>query len=157
MKPMITYMHRALKEKYFRFRDEMANAGVPFALTCVLRTQAEQKAYYAQGRETLEDVNTLRLAAGMSAIGEKENAYTVTQTMNSRHFPDGNGKSRAFDIAILKNDRNPTWDIKWDGDKDQISDYEEAARIGASVGLIPGARWKTFHDWPHFELPGDIA
>lgn len=156
MRPNTADMHPVLLERYLAFKAAMIAANVPFMLTCVLRTRAEQEAYYAQGREELAAVNAKRKLAGMGLIGPKENAYRVTQTKNSRHFPGPDGKSRAFDIAILRGDKAPTWDLKWDGDKDSIPDYKEAALIGQSVGLDPGAFWKSFKDWPHYQLPKGV-
>jgi hypothetical protein len=156
MQPNANDMHPVLQERYDRFQQAMEDAGIPFTLTCVLRTRAEQTALYAQGRNSLFEVNTLRKLAGMSPLSAAENGYKVTWTMNSRHFAEPRtGKSRAFDIAILKGDRTATWDKKWDGDHDQIPDYEEAARIGEAVGLEPGARWSN-QDWPHYQLPADV-
>jgi len=156
MKSKIEDMHPKLLEMYKEFAAKMAEAGVPFALTCVLRTKAEQEAYYAQGRKSLVEVNKLRQTAGMGMLTPAENKYTVTKTLNSKHFPDASGKSRAFDIVIMKNGKVPTWDVKWDGDKDSIPDYLEAANIAQSVGLEAGAFWKTFKDWPHMQLPLNI-
>lgn len=156
MKPLISDMHPKLQELFKEFSAKMAEAGGPFALTCVLRTKAEQEAYYAQGRKTLVEVNKLRQIAGMTMLLPSENKYTVTSTMNSKHFPDANGKSRAFDLVILKNGKTAVWDIKWDGDKDGIADYLEAANIAREIGLEAGAFWKTFKDYPHQQLPSSI-
>lgn len=163
MKPRIEDMHPELARRFERFSALMAEAGVPFALNSVLRTLDEQTAYYAQGRKPLDHVNALRAKAGMYLLAAKENTYTVTNTMNSRHLPrkivlpDNTTvlKSVAFDIKVLRGDKTPTWDEKYDGDKDGIPDYEEAARIGEECGLIAGARW-SFKDWPHFELPENL-
>ncbi len=140
--------------KYFKFDAAMKAAGIPYMITCTSRLVKEQIALYAQGRNTLDYVNTLRQAAGMPFITEKENRK-VTWTLKSRHLIDlddeniENDKSEAFDIAITK-DGKPVWDVKVDVDKDSIPDYEEAARIGESVGLIAGARFKN-KDYPHFQ------
>jgi peptidoglycan L-alanyl-D-glutamate endopeptidase CwlK len=156
MKPRIDDMTPELRTRFEMFSARMAEAGVPFALTAVLRTTDEQAAYYAQGREPLAVVNKLRARAAMLPLPEKENAYTVTQTLNSRHFPGLDGKARAFDIAVLRGDKRLTWDTKFDGDLDSIPDYEEAARLGEEVGLEAGARWTSFKDWPHFQLPAGV-
>jgi hypothetical protein len=173
-------MHPDLARRFGLFSARMAEAAVPFALNSVLRTYNEQLAYAAQGRtlsqlttlleaygwtkslakvndlsvalKGLDLVNRLRSDAGMAAIGPKDNSYTVTNTLNSRHFPDASGKSRAFDIVVLRSGKVPHWDVKWDDDKDGIADYEESVRISESVGLVPGGRWKS-RDWPHHELP----
>ena len=165
MKPRLQDMHPELQTKYLMYAGKMGEAGVPFALNCVIRTRAEQDAFFAQGRDSLEDVNAKRMTAGMRALhdvktrdgkiitAEAQN-IVVTHTRLSRHFPGPDGYSRAFDIMILRGDKRPTWDVKWDGDNDGIPDYLEAAKIGKECGLIAGGiDFGSFHDWPHFQLP----
>jgi hypothetical protein len=161
MKPRYEDMHPVLQVRYDAFKaiaDQIEH--LPYALNCVLRVYDEQLALHAQGRETLSVVNTLRTKAGMQPISESENKSKVTWTMNSKHFPVkagkvGAGTSRAFDVVVLKNGRTASWDLKWDADKDQIPDYEELALIAEQVGLVAGGH--AFGDWPHFQLPDDIA
>lgn len=157
MKPNLDDMHPVLLERYTAFKaiaDQIAH--VPYALNCVLRTPAEQRALYAQGRKPLAEVNALRKEAGMPwMITEVENKNKVTWTLRSKHFPNANGKGRAFDIVVLKNGRAESWDLKWDGDKDSVADYEELARVAEQVGLVAGGH--AFGDWPHFQLPDDVA
>lgn len=156
MKPNLDDMHVVLRERYEAFKlaaDQLAH--VPYMVNCILRTRPEQTALFAQGREILEEVNRLRRIAGMQAISAAENKYKVTWTMNSKHYADMNGKVRAFDVVVLKNGRVPSWDLKWDGDKDNIGDYEELARCAEMVGLVAGGH--AFGDWPHFQLPDEVA
>lgn len=134
----------------FLFKMEMV--GLKFKVTCTARTSTEQAALYAQGRSPINVVNDLRVIAGLPPIANKDNKK-VTWTTKSKHIIDEtNPKSRAFDIVILDDKNKPTWDIKANVNKNQISDYEEAARIGESVGLKAGARFKS-PDYPHFEDP----
>jgi len=155
MKPLLKDMSPNLQLKFAAFSAKMAEAGIPFMLTCVIRLPIEQVALYAQGRESLDDVNTKRAAAGMYLFKtDAENAFIVTKTLNSPHFPDPvTGKSHAYDIAILKGDgKTPTWDSKWLDDKTNIPSYLEAARIGKLIGLNPGGLWTgNFQDWPHYQ------
>lgn len=116
---------RAMQEKAREFAGKMAEAGVPFIFTCTRRTTAEQMELYARGRTT---------------PGPK-----VTWTLRSKHV-DG----KAFDIVICKAGI-PQWDGKADVDVDGVPDYLEAGRIGESVGLVWGGRWRS-PDFPHFEL-----
>lgn len=156
MKPNLDDMHPVLRERYEAFLLSAQQLDhVPFVVNCVLRTPLEQKALYAQGRRPLEEVNALRSAAGMQPISQRENLSKVTWTLHSKHFPDANGKARAFDVVVLKNGRTPHWDLKWDDDKDQIPDYEELALRAESVGLVAGGH--AFGDWPHFQLPDDVT
>jgi len=114
-----------LQEKFKMFAAKMAEAGIPFALTCTYRSQEEQDALYAQGRTKPGSV--------------------VTWTRKSKHID-----RKAFDIVVLKDGR-ASWDVKVDVDGDHIPDYEEAGAIGESCGLKWGGRFKS-PDRPHFEL-----
>ena len=156
MKPDINDMHPVLLERFLKFKFIASESSqVPFAGTCILRTPVEQTALYAQGRLPLAHVQDLRKEAGMRPLAPSDNLYKVTWTMNSKHFPDANGKSRAFDIAVLKNGREATWDLKWDGDKDSVADYRELANLADQCGLVSGGL--AFGDWPHFQLPADVV
>ena len=141
------------KAKFLVFSGLMAEAGLPFILTCTLRTHEEHNALRAQGREPLAIVNEMRSNVGLASITEKQNVE-VTWTKNSRHFADETGKSNAWDIAICKGTM-PTWNLKVDVDVDGIPDYQEAAVIGRKVGLTCGADFSK-KDYVHFELKRDI-
>jgi len=143
---------------FYTFQNKMNIAGIAFIVTCTARNVKEQVALYAQGRQSLDEVNNLRAMAGLPSITEEENARKVTWTLQSKHLIDlddgdpNNDKARAFDIAILK-DKKATWDIKVDVNNDDIPDYQEAGQIGESVGLMWGGSWQKKPDYPHFELP----
>lgn len=130
-------------------------AGVPIILTCTARDNMEQMALYSQGRMPLEYVNMMRTEAGIWLIGEEENKRKVTWTLKSRHVVDldKGEKARAYDVALLrvvKGRNRAHWNIKEDINGNDISDYEEVASIGESLGLVAGARWNS-PDWPHFQ------
>lgn len=144
----------ALQKLFRLFEKGMLEAGISFKLTCTARTYKEQLALYAQGRQSLLEVNKLRKAAGLPGISQKENTKKVTWTLNSKHIinPEkGITQAKAFDIVLLTDGR-PHWDLKVDVDKDLVPDYKEAANVGRSVGLLPGADFKKNPDYPHFEL-----
>lgn len=139
---------------YEKFRAKMLENGINFKVTCTARTYDEQLALYAQGRKSLKETNALRKKAGLQPITEKENTKKVTWTLNSKHIIDkekGITKARAFDIVLITDGR-ANWDLKVDVNKDLVPDYKEAAEIGKSVGLKPGAYFKN-PDYPHFEDP----
>jgi peptidoglycan LD-endopeptidase CwlK len=145
-----------LQEKYPAFAAAMAAAGIPFILTCTARTVREQVALYAQGREPLDMINSLRRAAGLCPISFWESRDKVTWTLASKHIIDlednipENDKARAFDISISR-DGKPCWDLKVNVNKNDLPDYEEAGKIGESVGLRWGGRFPS-PDRPHFEI-----
>jgi len=144
----ISDLNEETRNKYLQFAVKMTEAGIPFTITCTARTYSEQVALFAQGRKTLEEVNALRKQVGLWLITAEENRRKVTWTLNSKHIIHNPGeKARAFDIVILKGGK-AEWSLKVDVNENEIPDYEEAAEIGRSVGLKPGA---DFGDYPHFE------
>jgi peptidoglycan L-alanyl-D-glutamate endopeptidase CwlK len=112
------------QEKFKEFAARMAEAGIPFMITCTYRSQSEQEVLYAQGRTTPGKI--------------------VTWTHHSRHT-----ERTAFDIAILSEGK-PIWSVKIDVNENDVPDYQEAASIGEMVGLTAGARWNN-PDYPHFQ------
>ena len=146
-----------LKEKAIRHQELCKDAGIEIVFTCTARSVKEQIALYAQGRQELNEVNELRRIAGLWPISEEANQRKVTWTLNSRHLIDiedvnlYNDKSRAYDIAIVRDAGGKViWDLKADVNENEVGDYEEAARLGESLGLTAGARFKS-PDWVHFE------
>lgn len=139
------------QRKYLLFTAKMKEAGIKYTVTRTASTYAVQEALFAQGRKDLALVNQLRSVVGLAPLTAEQNKRPVTWTLNSHHIVRSpQDKASAFDIAILDNLDKITWDIKADVNQNEIPDYEEAARIGESVGLKAGARFST-PDYPHFE------
>jgi peptidoglycan LD-endopeptidase CwlK len=139
MIPLVQKMERLLKER-----------GIRYAITCTTRTQAEQDALHAQGRNPLDQVNALRATAGMQPISQRENKNIVTNATRSPH-QDGN----AVDIVPLGTNGQPTWAAT-------TAEWEAIGKIGEEVGLEWGGRWKDKAgklgpdglgwDKPHYQL-----
>ena len=142
----------SMQLKYFAFKEGMNKAGLKYMVTSVDRTILEQMALYVQGRLPVAEVNNFRSSAGLPMIKESENVK-VTWTLNSKHVTNmfdedlNNDKSSAFDIAILK-DNQPVWDLKVNVNENDLPDYQEAGKIGESVGLKWGGH---FNDPCHLE------
>ncbi len=118
---------------------------IPFFVSSTLRTEAEQVALFAQGREGLEAVNAKRIAAGMSLLAPSENTYTVTNcdgvTLKSRHQ-----SGRALDIVPAIKGLPvwpPTTDPRW----------QRIGQVGQAMGFDWGGTWTKFPDFPHYEMP----
>lgn len=117
---------------------EKAEAGLPsyMAIRVVqgLRTFAEQKAIYDQGRSKPGKIVT------NAAPGSSYHNYGL-----------------ALDFAILYDkDRNGTyetlsWDTVKDEDKDGISDWKEIAKVFLDAGWTWGGNFKSILDMPHVE------
>lgn len=133
--------------------------GLPI-VTQGYRASAEQDAMFAQGRESLAEVNRLRKLAGM-ALFDGLNLKSVAEAGRIITYKRGGGSNHnhlpswALDVAHLQLDGSVKWDngalllfsrlmraadkrITWGGDWD---------RDGQTAD-------ETFHDWPHFELVG---
>ena len=106
------------------------------------RTKAVQTAYFAQGRQPLEEVNRLRQLAGLWLIRSEKDNRTITWTMNSRHI-----EGLAMDVLPVDGKGNPTWDLAH-----FRSRFETILICGRAAGLICGADWTPNTDWPHYEL-----
>jgi hypothetical protein len=123
---------------------------VPYVVTYTLRTYAEQAALYAQGRETLIVVNTLRAEAKMPPISSSENSYTVTQCDGKRISEGGTGRSphqlgTALDVVPLGNGQ-PVWPGKSD------PRWADIAKSFKEQGFEWGGDWTDFVDLPHYQL-----
>lgn len=153
----IKLLHPSIQAILPEWQKRCKEAGHDTIITSTARTYREQLAIYSQGRETLDFVNMLRKEAGLEPILEKENKV-VSWTMASKHITNlkdsdqKNDSAKAFDFALKKSDGTIHWDIKTDVDQDQAPDYEECGKIGESMGLIWGGRWKS-PDYAHLELP----
>jgi peptidoglycan L-alanyl-D-glutamate endopeptidase CwlK len=116
------------------------------------RTHAEQTAYFAQGRQTLDEVNRLRLKAKLQPISDRENKHPITLAgpSESAHTKD---PSPAVDMMILCRGER-MWSARGDCDKDGVPDYRELGLLGERLGLVWGGRWRAFPDVGHLELGG---
>lgn len=124
--------------------------GIPYVITYTFRTYAEQAALYAQGRQSLMVVNTLRQSAGLPDIPAKENTYTVTKCNGERIADGGTGRSphqlgTALDVVPLENGRAvwpPASDPRW----------KQIAQSFKANGFEWGGDWPDFLDLPHYQL-----
>lgn len=121
-------VHPVLTDKVTRILSALAELGVPMLVTDGVRTEAQQRALFAQGRTKPGRIVT-------NADGVK---------VKSNHQAKSDGYGHAVDCCFLVNGK-PSWDAKlpW-------RLYGEAAK---ALGLKWGGDWKSFKDLPHVELP----
>ena len=107
------------------------------------RSEAVQRAYYAQGRKILEEVNELRRAADLFPLRTEKDNYIITYTMKSKHI-----EGKAMDVIPLDGAGNLTWDLGH-----FRSFFETIAACGREAGLECGADWPApYTDWPHYQI-----
>jgi hypothetical protein len=123
--------------------------GLSFAVHMALRSWEVQRALYLQGRTTLEEVNMQRSIAGMKPIVSAENRI-VTKA-------DAGSSWHNYGLAVdLVEDGDPTMTgIQWSW-KNNFN-YLKLGALGKEVGLSWGGLWKSFKDYPHFEMTGGLS
>jgi len=127
-----------------------ANPSVKIGLNETSRAEDVQTAYYARGRESVEEVQRLYKLAGLYAIGAGEAAIKNSNArygQSSHNFP----KARAFDIrptyAATGKYVSNNEDLKRICGKYWAMFKAEADRL--KVAVTYGGTWE---DWPHIEL-----
>lgn len=134
--------------------EQLTAEGIPHAVTSTLRTEAEQIALYAQGRDALLTVNQLRSAAGMLPIipylgkdgkEHSDNDFTVTNADGVRYKSNHQG-GRALDVTPVNEAGNPVWPDHMDPRWPQI------AAVMKANGFQWGGDWPRFPDFPHYEM-----
>ena len=126
---------------------DLHSRGTNVVVTSTLRTLDEQKALYAQGRKSLEEVNELRKVAGLYRLVASENSYTVTNADGVKH-KSNHQSGKALD-AVPEQGGNPVWppasDIRW----------KQIAAVFQQHGFAWGGEWKDLPDLPHYEYKGE--
>lgn len=76
-------------------------------------------------------------------------AKGASKTMNSRHLPGADGKSRAVDIAPLDGGQvSWAWPLYH-----KLAPIIKQAAKEAGVPIEWGGDWRSFKDGPHWQLP----
>lgn len=125
----INDLHPRLRAIFVRFDSAMIKAGIDFIVTCTYRNDRDQDALFAQGRTAAGRVVT-NAKAGQSKhnyVGDNERPASL-----------------AFDIVIMTNGK-PDWNI-------DNPAWKIAGKIGKSVGLEWAGDWKSFKEYPHFQI-----
>jgi len=115
----------ALKSQpyFIKFLKMTKKKGYDFRISEGLRSAAVQTAYYAQGRESLLIVNSLRKSAGLSFITAEQNKKTIT---NAQAFESYHQYGLAIDIV----DRNKGYT-----DFENSTKLTEIRKIATDCGL----------------------
>jgi hypothetical protein len=140
-----------LAEKFLLLQEAYSREFSPWYLqiTCVHRDPAEQRALYAQGREALDIVNSLRRASGLPPITTEANSRKVTWTLRSKHMAM---PARAIDVVPMTEEADFTGVLKAHVDFNDLTRFKPLVSLAKQFGLVSGGSW-TPPDWPHLELP----
>jgi len=106
----------------------LATLNIDIRVTQGLRTVAEQEELYAQGRTTPGKIVTnCRGGQSYHNFGMAVDCVPSTQGVGGVYTPDWNPS-------------HPVW--------------KQMIGVGVDLGLDSGALWRTFKDYPHFQLTG---
>jgi hypothetical protein len=143
-KRMLTELDPAAQPIFKKFLEQLDNVlGDDKYIVFEGRRRTEvQNAYYAQGREFLEEVNKKRAAAGLYLLQSERDNYVITWTLFSKHIA-----GLAMDVLPVDGRGNPTWDLAH-----YRKSFETIRDCGKQAGLVCGADWSPNTDWPHYEI-----
>jgi hypothetical protein len=134
----------SLQEKARRLILLSAAEAIDLRITQGLRSWDTQAAYYAQGREALDQVNERRAAVRLAPITDAENLATVTKAAPGHSWHQF---AMAFDVCPFDQDGQPDWN-------EEHPAWQRIEDLGESIGLKAGATFRTKPDGPHFQLTG---
>lgn len=124
-------VHPKLAERVRQMSDILAGENIQIRVVQSLRSWAEQQALWMEGRN----------ADGVVI----DHAKVVT---NARPGTSWHNFGLAVDVAPFDggipdwNSNHPAW--------------KRIVAVGQSVGLVSGSEWRTFPDWPHFQMTGQL-
>jgi peptidoglycan L-alanyl-D-glutamate endopeptidase CwlK len=132
--------HPELQRRYARlleaFRD--ANPGRDLVLTCSYRSPDEQRALYARGRA---------LVAGKWVVQDPSQIVTYLSGEPGSRSLHNLIPARAIDVAVLISGK-----VTW-----QEKEYYPLGPLAERCGLEWGGYWHQFRDYPHLQLPKEVA
>ncbi len=99
----------------------------------------------------------VRIVQGLRTIEEQNALYAQGRTKPGHRVTNAKGGSSyhnyglAIDFAIMYNDKELSWDINYDFDKDGLKDWQEVVKPFVAAGYEWGGSWKTLRDNPHLQ------
>jgi peptidoglycan L-alanyl-D-glutamate endopeptidase CwlK len=127
----IDLLHPNLRNEVKTMYEEICEALTGRAVcrfSHTLRTDKEQDELYAQGR---------------TKPGKK-----VTNAKGGQSY---HNYGLAFDIVLIIDGKEASWDTLKDFDGDKVADWHEVVRIAKKYGWAWGGDFVSFKDAPHFE------
>ena len=128
---MDTISESRLSEVYPRLANlirmmahQMALENTVIRVTQGLRTWEQQEVLYAKGRTAPGNIVT-----------------------NSPAGTSWHNFGLAADLAPFSADGDPDWNV-------DHPNWARMVSLGTNLGMVSGAQWRTFPDWPHFQLTG---
>lgn len=128
---MLSDLHPLMQPLAAKFLEQCKKEGIDVIITCTYRSGVEQDQLYEIGR-TLPGKKVTNAKAGESAHN-----YRIA----------GKPAAKAFDCVPLRNGKCVWGTTGEDGEL-----WQHIGVIGEKLGLEWAGRWKTFKEYPHFQL-----
>ncbi|CDQ40992.1 MULTISPECIES: M15 family metallopeptidase [Virgibacillus] len=124
-----TELHPTVEEKKNKLIEQAVTKDIHVVITDDVRSFERQEELYQQGRAT--DGEIVTYAQG----GESYHNYGL-----------------AIDYALENKNGELIWDIHYDGNNNNQSDWFEVANIAKNLGFEWGGDWEGFKDYPHLQI-----
>lgn len=117
----------------------------------------EVKKIIEEANSLLADNVEIRVVQGLRTIEEQNALYAQGRTKPGPKVTNAKGGSSfhnygiCLDFCLLINDKEISWSLTNDLDKDKKADWFEVINIFKKYGWSAGADWKSFKDNPHVE------
>ncbi len=128
----------------------------------IIRTDVESIVNYIN-EKVLTGKAKVRITQGFRTFEEQAALYNQGRTKpgkivtNSRAGFSYHNYGLAFDICLLIDGKDVSWNIEKDFDKDLKSDWKEVAETFKYRGFAWGGDFKNFKDYPHFDKSNDYS
>lgn len=127
----LSEVHPALAAKIRTLAATLESENITIRVTQGLRSWKEQAALYAEGRDA--DGNVV----------DKSQVVTNAKPGTSWH-----NFGLAVDVAPFDGSI-PDWNLNHPA-------WMRIVSCGESLGLVSGSTWRTFPDWPHMQMTGNL-
>lgn len=108
--------------------NERLTGSAKARFTSVFRTIEEQNKLYQQGRNLPGKVVTM-----------------------ARGYESYHNYGLAVDVCLIVNEKELSWSLTNDYDKDGMADFMEVVFVFKKHGWEWAGEWKTFREYPHFQ------
>lgn len=96
-----------------------------------------------------DDVRSPERQDDLYAQGRTTEGAIVTNAQGGESY---HNYGLAIDYAIKDSNGNIIWDIHYDGNNNDESDWFEVAEIARELGFEWGGDWNHFKDYPHLQM-----